>query len=89
MVDDSISVYSDTSSSAGLNHVSEFVPVSVSAIKFVRYWLVHEVPRVELSVLGPLVGEEGLVGREDLDSHPSHLSQLGTFIFNVSVGPPE
>ena len=89
VVDNSVSVDAHTSSSASLNHVAELFARAATTLKLVRDGLIVEVPGVEFSILRPLVGEDGLRDRENLDTHPALLGQVSALFLDVSVGPAE
>jgi len=87
VVGDGISVNSNTSSSASLDHISELLSGSVSSIEFVGSWLIHEVPWVKLTILWPLVGENRFLWWENFDSHvPSFAKELA-LLSDVSIWP--
>lgn len=58
MVDDGVGIDSDTSGPACLDHVFELLTSATTALELVRGGLVVEPPWVELTVLGPLIGED-------------------------------
>ena len=87
VVHDGICVDSDTCSSACLDHIAELLSGATSTLEFVRDRLVIEPPWVELTVLRPLVGEHGLHGGEDLDTHPALFGQIGALLLDVSMRP--
>ena len=89
VVDDGIGVDSDALASAGLDHVSELLSGSASAVELVGSGLVDEEPWVELAVLRPLVGEEGLLWWEDFDAHVAGLGQEVALLGDVVVWPSE
>jgi hypothetical protein len=87
MVNNSIGVDSNSSSSASLDHITELLSGSMTAVKLVAGWLVVEPPWVELAILRPLVREDTLLRRENFDSHPAHLTESRAFSLDISVGP--
>ena len=89
MVDNGIGVDTDSSGSAGLNRVAELLTGSTTTLKLVRDGLVVEPPWVELTLLGPLVGEDGLRDGEQLDSHPAGLTEELALFLDISVRPSE
>ena len=89
MVDNSIGIDADTRSSARLDHVFEFFTCATATLKLVRGGLVVEPPWVELAVLWPLIGEDGLRDWEDLDSHPALLGQVRALFLDIVVRPAE
>jgi hypothetical protein len=87
VVDNSISVNTDASSSASLDHVTELFTAAMTTSKLVRDWLVVEPPRIKLTVLRPLVAEDRLHHWENSDSHPASLRQIRALLLNVSMRP--
>ena len=74
VVDNCISIDTDTSSSASLDHVTELLSVAVATIQSVADRLVVEPPGVKFTILRPFIREDTFLRREDLDTHPSHLA---------------
>ena len=89
VVHDGICVDSYTCSPACLDHVAELLTCATSTLEFVGDGLVIEPPWVELTVLGPLVREHGLHGREDFDTHPALFGQVGALLLDISMRPSE
>ena len=89
VVHNSISVDTNASSSASLDHVPELFARATSSLEFVGSGLVVEPPGVELSTLRPAVGEDGLADGEDLDAHPALLGKILALFLNVSMRPTE
>lgn len=89
MVDDCISIDSDSSFSASLNHASQLISSSMSAIKFVRCWLVHEPPGVEFTILWPFISENRFLWWKNFDSHVTCLTKEFAFFSNISIWPSE
>ena len=87
MVHNSISIDADTCSSACLDHIFQFFTRATTTLKLVRGGLVIEPPWVELTVLWPFIGEDGLGDWEDLDSHPSLLCQVSALFLDIVVRP--
>lgn len=61
----------------------------MAATELVRNWLIVEPPRVQFSILRPFIGKHALLGREDLNSHPSSLAKMCTFLLDISIRPSE
>ena len=74
VVDNCISIDTDSSSSASLDHVTELLSVAVATIQSVADRLVVEPPGVKFTILRPFIREDTFLRREDLDTHPSHLA---------------
>jgi hypothetical protein len=89
VVDDCVSINSYTSSSACLNHVTEFSSISVARIQLIADWLIVEPPRVKLTILRPLIREDTLLRWEHFDSHPAHLTKRGAFSLDICIRPAE
>lgn len=89
VVDDSISIDTNTSLSTGLDHRPQILSASASSCEFVRSWLVVEPPWVELTILGPLITEGRFGHWEYLHSHPSLLSQVLALFAHIIMWPAE
>ena len=87
MVNDSIGVDSNTSCSAGLDHISELISCSHSAVKLVGSWLINEPPWVELTLLWPNVSCDRFLWWENFDSHVSGLTKELALFLDISVWP--
>jgi hypothetical protein len=55
MVNNCISIDTNTSSTASLNQIAKFLSGSVTSRKLVRYRLIVEPPWVKLSILRPFI----------------------------------
>jgi len=89
MVHNGVSVDTDSVSSACLDHVAELFAGATTALKLVGSGLVVEVPRVEFTLLRPLVREDRFADWEDFDAHPALLGKVLALLLNVSVRPAE
>lgn len=89
MINNGVGIDTDSSCSAGLDHIAELLSRTVATIKSVAHWLIVEPPGVKLSVLGPFHREDTLLRREYLNSHPAHLAERRAFSLDVSIGPSE
>ena len=89
MVDNCISIDTDTSSSASLDHVTELLSVTVATIQSVADWLVVEPPGVKFTILRPFIREDTFLRRENFDTHPSHLAKCSALSLDVGIWPAE
>lgn len=89
VVDNCISIDTDTSSSASLDHVTELLSVTMATIQSVADGLVVEPPGVKFTILRPFIREDTFLRREDLDTHPSHLAKCSALSLYVGIWPAE
>jgi hypothetical protein len=87
MVDNCISIDTDTSSSASLDHVTELLSVTVATIQSIADWLVVEPPGVKFTILRPFIREDTFLRWEHLDTHPSHLAKCSALSLDVGIWP--
>lgn len=87
MVDNSIGINTNTSSTACLDHVTQFVSGSHSRVKFIGNRLINKEPGIQLAILRPLIRHEGFIWWEHLDSHVTSLGKERTLFLDVSVRP--
>lgn len=89
VVHDSVGVDTDTQTAASVDHAFEVITSAHAAFQSVGDGLVHEPPGVQLTILGPLVCENGLLSGVDLDAHPATSSQLLALLLDILVRPAE
>ena len=88
MVDDCISVDSNTGGSTSLDHGSEFSASAAARMKFVADWLIYQVPWTELLVsLVVITAPNALRRRPNFNSHITGFSQKSTLLGHIVVWP--
>jgi hypothetical protein len=61
----------------------------MSTTQVVRNWLIVKPPGIQFTALGPFVRKDRFLSRENLDTHPAHLSESLAFSLNVGMRPSE
>jgi hypothetical protein len=89
MIGYGIGINPDTSCSTRLDHISEFISGTISSIKFVGSWLIHEIPWIELSLLWPRVREHGFLRWENFYTHISSFTKEFALLLDIGVWPAE
>lgn len=87
VVNDGISIDANTFRSASLNQITKLFSCSMTTRQLVADGLIVEPPRVQLSILRPLIREDTFLRWENFDSHPTHLSKRSALFLDVSIWP--